>query len=239
MHTTAGHGDSDYIPGKDIEILSRPLRSQSLTSKPQLEIAPPAKPQLKVSLPPPRLPWTGQCPPPSKLQHMREAPQPSPSAALPSHLDLSGSIPRDPRNLKEPGDLRDLRGDPYTVRDGRSDSIPPRDPREERYLLETQRIAAESRMSAEPGMVFDQRDPRVMGHPSHQHSHWPDEISDSNDAAADLEPKIETPSGAREKLSATIKGKAPPTAFLSPGMTDCLLTTIKLDWRTALVCVKQ
>jgi hypothetical protein len=86
---------------------------------------------------------------------MREAPQPSPSAALPSHLDLSGSVPRDPRDLKDSGDIRDLRDDPYTVRAGRRESIPPRDPREERYLLETQRIAAESRMSAEPGMVFD------------------------------------------------------------------------------------
>lgn len=77
-----------------------------------------------------------------------------------------------------------------------------------------------------------------MGYPSHQHSHWPGEISDSNDAAADLEPKIETPSGASEKLSASIKGK-PPIAFLSPSMTDYLLTPVQLDGPTALVCVKQ
>lgn len=145
--------------------------------------------QSKVSQPPPpaQSPWGSQHAASSKLQQMRETPQPGWSTAPPSHLGLRESVQRDPREMRDPRDLRDprdpgrdprdprdprdMRDDPYAMRAGLRESVPPRDPREERYMIETQRAAAESRMSADPRMVVDPRDPRVMGHPHHQHSH--------------------------------------------------------------------
>lgn len=125
--------------------------------------------QQETSWPPPKAsqaplpaqsPWGSQHGAPSKLQQVRETPQPSWSAP-PPQMSLRESVARDPRD------------DPYAMRAGLRESVPPRDPREERYtaMLEPQRPIADPRMSGDPRMSVDPRDPRIMGHPHHQHSH--------------------------------------------------------------------